>query len=572
MKARLFLWLGVTMVVGLGVVASAPGAVPPERDTPRATVLGFLNATRERDFQRAAAYLDLRRIPQAERAAQGALLARQLRQVLDRALWIDPDLLSAGPEGDRDDGLAPHLERVGTIRTERGPVEILLERGPAEDGSPVWRVSRSTVERIPALHEEFGYGILAEILPAPLVEVRMLQVALWQWIGLLLLVVLAAAVSWVGAAVLVRVGRPMLARLSPALARAIVPVTIGPVRLILALLLFSTAVLALGLPLPVLRVFTRLETTLIIVAVAWLLVRSVNLGAGVIGERLAARDPAAATSVVPLGRKTVKVAILALAVLAALQNLGINVTGLVAGLGLGGLAVALAAQKTIENLFGGVTLIADQPVRVGDFCRFGDRVGIVEEIGLRSTRVRTLDRTLVSIPNADFAALQLENFARRDRIWLQARFGLRYETTPDQLRHVLVEIRKLLYAHPKVSPDPARVRFVGFGDCSLDLEVFAYVLTADINEFLAIREDFFLRVMDVVAASGTGFAFPSQTTYLATDRGLDEARRQAAEASVRGLRERGELPLPDFPPEAIAGLSGTLDYPPRGTAAWRAPG
>ena len=239
------------------------------------------------------------------------------------------------------------------------------------------------------------------------------------------------------------------------------------------------------------------------------------------------------------------------------QNLGYEITAVLAGLGVGGLAVALAAQKTLENLFGGVTLIADQPVRVGDFCRFGDRVGTVEEIGLRSTRVRTLDRTVVTIPNGQFAALALENYARRDRIWLRAKLGLRYETTPDQLRFVLVEIRKLLYAHPSVTPDPARIRFVGFGDFSLDLEVFAYVRTTDYDEFLAVREDVYLRIMDVVAGSGTGFAFPSQTAYLAHDTGPDEKKLRAAEDRVRAWRERGELWLPQFPEHAIEELRGT---------------
>jgi MscS family membrane protein len=252
--------------------------------------------------------------------------------------------------------------------------------------------------------------------------------------------------------------------------------------------------------------------------------------------------------------------------IAMLQTAGVNVTGILAGLGIGGLAVALAAQKTVENLFGGISLALDQPLRVGDFCRFGDRVGTVEEIGLRSTRIRTLDRTVVSIPNAQFATMELENFAARDRIWLKATLGLRYETTPDQLRHVLVEIRRMLYGHPRVHPDPARIRFVGFGSYSLDLEIFAYVLTADFGEFLAIREDLYLRIMDIVAASGTSFAFPSQTTYLARDTGVDRERQTAAEDAVRESRAHGRLPLPEFPPGMIATTRGALRYPDDGSA------
>jgi MscS family membrane protein len=210
--------------------------------------------------------------------------------------------------------------------------------------------------------------------------------------------------------------------------------------------------------------------------------------------------------------------------------------------------------------------VADQPVRVGDFCKFGDKVGTIEDIGLRSTRVRTLDRTVVSIPNAEFAQIQLENYAKRDRIRLLCMLGLRYETSPDQLRHVLAGLRRLLLAHPKVLPDPARVRFVGFGAYSLDLEVVAYIATSDWSEFLEIREDIFLRMMDTVGESGTGFAFPSQTTYLSRDGGLDPERTRKAEDEVEVWRQDSRLPFPHFGEATISELDGTLDYPPRGSA------
>jgi MscS family membrane protein len=210
-----------------------------------------------------------------------------------------------------------------------------------------------------------------------------------------------------------------------------------------------------------------------------------------------------------------------------------------AGLGVGGLAVALAAQRSLENLFGGITLIVDQPVHVGDLCRFGDRIGTVEDIGLRSTRIRTPERTLVTIPNGEFASLQIENFAQRDRMSLSFRIGLRYETTPDQLRWLLVELTKALHAHPKIGNEEARTRFVRFGEYALDVELFAHVRTVDYGEFLVVREEVYLRVMEIVAASGTGFAFPSQTVYEGRD-GLDAEKTRAAEAAGRQARETTE--------------------------------
>jgi MscS family membrane protein len=395
-------------------------------------------------------------------------------------------------------------------------------------------------------------------------EVRVLDIALWQWIGLLVLVAVAYAVSWIVAVAVMRVLGSLARR--AALGDEVVETMGGPVRLAIGLLLFSLGRLGLGLSAAVRAFFSDLEKALAIVIAAWILVRMIDVFARLARARLLARGPAPALAMVPVGRKVAKVVVAGFTLLAILQNIGINVTGVLAGLGIGGLAVALAAQKTLENLFGALALIVDQPVRVGDFCRFGDRLGTVEEVGLRSTRVRTLDRTVVAIPNTEFATLQLENFAQRDRIWLSARLGLRYETTPDQLRYVLVQIREMLYAHSKVHPDPARVRFVGFGAYSLDLEIFAYVLTADYGEFLAVREDIYLRIMDIMAASGTGFAFPSQTTYLASDGGLDEAKSRAAATHVREWRARGELCLPEFPPERVSGLRGTLLYPPDGAA------
>lgn len=197
------------------------------------------------------------------------------------------------------------------------------------------------------------------------------------------------------------------------------------------------------------------------------------------------------------------------------ESLGVPVAPVLAGLGVGGLAVALAVRPTLENIIGGFVLFADAPVRVGEFCKFGDMLGTVEAIGLRSVRIRGLDRTVITIPNADFSQLQLINFSRRDMNLFLNKLHLRYETTPDQVRAVVEGLRELLLAHPKVSPDPARVRFVGYGESSLEIEIFAFVQTRDWNEFLAVQEELNLRFKELVERSGTGFAFPSRTVYLA---------------------------------------------------------
>ena len=249
-------------------------------------------------------------------------------------------------------------------------------------------------------------------------------------------------------------------------------------------------------------------------------------------------------------------------VIVGIERVGISLIPIVAGLGIGGLAIALAGQRTIENLIGGMVLFIDRPVRVGNFCRFGEKIGTVEEIGLFSTRIRGLDRT---VPNADFSRKELTNFSRRDCMLLRTTIGLRYETTSEQLRFVLAKLRSMLLAHPKLTEDPARVRFVKYGDYSQDVEIFVYADTSDWNEFLGIQEDVLLRVRDIVEAAGTGFAVPSQTAYLSRDRVLDPERSQAAEAQVQAWRSKGILPFPEFPSEQREQLRDTLDFPPFGS-------
>ena len=143
--------------------------------------------------------------------------------------------------------------------------------------------------------------------------------------------------------------------------------------------------------------------------------------------------------------------------------------------------------------------------------------------------------------------------------------GLRYETSSDQMRYILVELRKILYAHPKVNPDPARVRFIGYGSDSLNVELFAYVQAADWNEFLGIKEDINLRLAKVIEDSGSGFAFPSQTIYLSQDQGLSDSKKAEAEAKVKEWITNKKLNIPNFDNQTIESLKGSIKYPPEGS-------
>ncbi|MDV7145804.1 mechanosensitive ion channel family protein [Tropicimonas sp. TH_r6] len=248
------------------------------------------------------------------------------------------------------------------------------------------------------------------------------------------------------------------------------------------------------------------------------------------------------------------------------QTVGIPVASVLAGLGIGGVAVALAVRPTLENLIGGIILYVDRPVQVGDYCTFGTSDGTIERIGIRSTEIRALDRTVISIPNAQFADMQLINWAQCDRMLINSNIGLRFETTSDQLRFVLAEIRKMVHAHPRIDNDTVRVRYIGPGASSRDIKLRIYALTREWNDFFAIREDVFLRVDTIVESAGTEYAFPSQTLYLGKDSGgVDETLRDAAEEQVSDWRRSRTMPFPDFPAEHLSALQGTLDYPPKGS-------
>ena len=197
----------------------------------------------------------------------------------------------------------------------------------------------------------------------------------------------------------------------------------------------------------------------------------------------------------------------------------------------GGLAIALAAQSTLENFIGGIILYADQPVKVGDFCKFGDRRGVVEDVGLRSVKIRTLDRTIVSVPNGDFAKLQLENLAERDRVLLRENLRLQYGTTREQLQSLMSQLESMLRDHDRIAVEPLRVRFIGFGDYYLEIELYAYALTSAWPEFLEIREDILLKIMEIVERSGTRLALPTEIHFASGQEVLDEESTTAQTAT-----------------------------------------
>jgi MscS family membrane protein len=231
-----------------------------------------------------------------------------------------------------------------------------------------------------------------------------------------------------------------------------------------------------------------------------------------------------------------------------LHSLGFDVSAALAGVGIGTLALGLGAQKTFENMFGGVSILFDKVIQVGDTCKVNNQTGVVEDIGLRSTRLRTSERTLLSIPNGIMATAVVENLRFRDKFLCQQIIRLRYDLSPDHVRFVVEEIRQLLLENPKVEDSTSRVRFLRFSDYALEVEIFGYVLESDYNSYLATQEALLLSVMDVLEKAGAVVALPTQTTLVVQDSWVDPEKAKAAKSAIDRMRDPGVPGPQKLPP------------------------
>ena len=374
------------------------------------------------------------------------------------------------------------------------------------------------MREIPRLYDEVQPLWIERYVPERLRTIQWLSLPLYRWIALLLLIPLTFGF----AALSTRALTVLLGRLFRHFTkeqhdhRLVRP---GPLRL-LVLALFFYGASFFGLSLATRHFWHRVAETLTIMALCWLSLRLLDVVAELSLKRLERVHRSADTALVQLVKRLSKAATVIIAGLVLLYLSDVDLTAALTGLGVGGIAIGFGAQKTIENLFGGIMVISDKPVNVGDACKVGEFFGTVEDIGIRSTRIRTLDRTVVSVPNGQLASMILENFAQRDRIRFYHTVGLGRQTTAAQLRDVLAHIRRLLDVHPKVESTSARTRFIRFSNSSLDLEIFAYVLESDQAAFLEIQEELLLGIMEIIDTNGASFAPPVPAAPLAKGRAL----------------------------------------------------
>jgi len=292
-----------------------------------------------------------------------------------------------------------------------------------------------------------------------------------------------------------------------------------PLRCILAILIHALIVYVLEPPLLYRAYYARFLAGLMVVCLSWLLSRIIDRGFHHAVKHTRTHSKGGESILVVMQRLT-RGLLLIIAVIYALSLFGLNLRTALTGLGIGVLAIALGAQKTLENIIGGVSLLMDKAVHVGDFCKIGERVGTVEDIGLRSLKMRTLDQNMLVVPNGALAQMQFENMRARPKLLINQNFSLRIETRVEQLRFVLDRVKRMLDENPAIESASASIRVIDFAGAAFELQLFAYGKTGDWNEFTAIRQDVILKIAEIVAA-GTQFAGPTRVTYLSTDPGVN---------------------------------------------------
>lgn len=449
------------------------------RGQPRSTIAGYLKAMRAGDLALATHYLDYRNLSAATLNVGQEELARQLGVVLNRTVWIDLNSISTLKEGRINDNLPPYRELIAQVEYRGNQVDILLQRIPrAEDKVQIWKVSNATVEKIPRLFKRYSYSPLGEFLAKNSPAVDLFGVMLWQWIYLTMMLlmyfIIAKILTWVAAFSVKRVYKKV--------SEEVLTFIKEPFALLITVIFARNFHEEANVTVALKAVAEG--STLLIIAWCWIFFSFIDLMKTLLAKKFIAQDKPLAVYLLRPAGTVIKIIAFTVAVLNWLENLGFNASTLLAGLGIGGLAIALAAQKTVENIIGAITLYTSAPIRIGNFCRFGNSLGVVEEIGLRATRIRTLDRSVIYVANAKFIDMDIENYSEREKIAFKPKIFLVPNTPKENIDALLAGIRAMLDATESLDKTPLRTHFKAYTIYGLELDILAYVNTTDFDVYL----------------------------------------------------------------------------------------
>lgn len=479
-------------------------------DSPRASLQAYFDAVSKGNYSEAAKFLDLR----DRNHEDGSKFARNLKAIFDRKVKLDIEKTSSLSSGNLNDALASNLEEIGRIVSSDGSPGSILMRKLRDENGLRWVFTAPTVAKIPSWYSELSDRWALDVFPEPLLQNGPRDIRVWQWLALVLLGgvawLLGKLMSWTTRKFLLRI----VVKTEVTWDDALLPRLSGPLVLFWMAIVVYLLLPFVSLYPPAEQFIHSLLKALCVVALAWAVLRSIDVVAqGILSRPEALKNPSA-KSLVPLGVRISKVIFFVFAMVALLSSFGVPVASLLAGLGIGGLAIALAGQKTVENLFGAFSLGLDQPIREGELVRVDGVLGTVESIGLRSTRLRTADRTMVSIPNGKISEMRLESYATRDRFRLFCEMPFTFQTKPSSLRDLIKTLQNLLDGQPSVWPKSSSVHIKEVGQSAIVLEVSAYFQSANLEEFSNLRDTVLLMLMEEVEKSDCHYAYPTQTVHL----------------------------------------------------------
>ena len=518
MRYRVVAFLLVLLLTGTQVGAqdnsgppAEPVAIPADefdRGTPLRSAEGFLAAVDVANYEAAAEYLDLRNLRGEARDLTGAQLARRLFVIINRADWVDVGDLVDDPAGRSHDNLPQYRDSIGVVRDGGNDVRLLMQKVPRGDGVAIWKVSNASVSLIPKLYATYGYAEWIENLRRALPTASFLGYELFKWVIVLGVGLLLYAAVFLAALMIRRVlGDPQTPSHRRVFRFLMLP--LGTWIVVISMNSVSTS-LGRGVTAEAVQQFSPVP----ILVTVWMIFVGINLLRDIYSNRLEQRNRSSGAVFLQPASNAIKLLIGVAAVLLYLDKLGINITTVLAGLGVGGIAVALALQRPMEDVFGAITLYTQQPIRVGDFCRIGSETGTVEEISLRTTRIRTLADTVIAIPNSRLASEAIDNISARSKILFRPSLRLRYDTTPEQLQQILAVIRALFVSHERILQDNHRVRFIKIDDDALVVELYAYLNTKVWSEYLGLAEELNINILEIVAQAGTSLSPPARTLHI----------------------------------------------------------
>lgn len=497
------------------------------RDTPRSTMQNFVKALSDKDVELTQKYLDAEFI---KKQKDSEAMIHTLQIALDTGGRLQSDLsISDKPEGDLADKLPSDVEKVGTIELGGDAIDLLLTKKMDKNNVVYWQISKDTLSKLPKDLKE-NQATLADNLGLAFLSDRyFFEHKLSDVLSLMVLIAIGLSILWGALWVLWGVcafvypklrGKPF----------GIPSKALLPLAVVILSSMLPEMMVQVGIPVTLRSAVTRGIEVVAWLAMAWLVLRIIDVVFGRAEANSLKRKRPEQVSILNLLRKIAKAFMLILAVIIIFGNLGFDLTTGIAALGVGGLALAFGAQKTVENLIGSVVVVADRPVHVGDYCRFGTMEGTVIDIGIRSSRIRTLNRTIVTVPNGEFSAMQIENYTARDMFYFYHFLYLKRSASPNEIGRLVHELQLFLENHVYVNDEWTLVRISELRQDCFVIEMRCYLNASDVTVFYKKQSELLVEVLNEVAKYDVEHALPSQEIQI----------KQEATAHLSQQGEEGE--------------------------------